>query len=212
MRPVSRLSRSPRPNWRERERDPSRTLPPLLPTRPSSSNALPPFWGHPDMPQPPMPMPYRSLSPEQRFTPLRPFQPGPRPSLHLPPPFTLQPNPHWNEPAYLPRPSSWPGQESSQFTRPRSMSPLAPRRDFVRSSNRGGYSSPRHVAERGLSAISSEPSHSGEIPSRSGRYDPIRSTYIPYSPNPATPMMPQDRRPRGAGQTDRDDRPLSRSR
>lgn len=207
--PSSRLSRSPRPTWRERERDPSRTLPPLLPARPSTSNLRPNFWAHPDIPQQSGLTSYRSFSPEPRFTALYPPEAGLRHSLPLPPPTTLQPNPQWDERAYFPRPSSWSAQQSSQSTRPRSMSPLAPRRDSVGSSSRS-YTHNRHLAERSPSIVS-DPSHSRSI--RSGRYDPIRSTVVPYSPNPATPrMVHQDRRPHSKSRTDRDDHPLSGSR
>ena len=208
--PAAPPSLSPHPNWRERERDRSRTLPPLLSARPSSSNPLPSFWGRSDTPQHPVPMLYRSLSPEQRVITQHLPEPGPRASLHLPPPFTLQPSPQWDDMTYLPRPSSWSMQQTSHSTRPRSMSPLASRRDFIGSSHRGGFPDTRH-AQGSLSSIPSDPPHSR---ARSGRYDPIRSTFIPYSrPDKATsPMMPQFCRPQAGGQADRDDRPLSRPR
>ncbi|KAF9530722.1 hypothetical protein CPB83DRAFT_850193 [Crepidotus variabilis] len=188
LRPVT----SQAPGWRERQRDPSRTLPPLLPSRPSSSHPGPSLSAHAvDMSSHPFNS-RRSISPEHPFAHHPPDSLA-RPSLHLPPPFTLQPAPHWDESAYLPRPSSssWP-RSGSRLTRGRSTSPITIRRDPTGRPSTGEPSSSdlHYHAVRSSLQSSSTPSLSTSTPPRSGRYDPIRAAFIPYTmPSATSPIQ-----------------------
>ncbi|KAF8151532.1 hypothetical protein B0H34DRAFT_784715 [Crassisporium funariophilum] len=180
-------------SWRER--DPSRTLPPLLPSRPSSSNytarRIHPPSTHSYHPSSIGYVPPRSSSPEPRFAHLPPDS-GTRATLNLPPPFTLQPSPQWDEASYttLPRPNSSPwSRPVSRSTRGRSTSPVAVRREHMGSA--GEPSEGYHHAERNphhlhsASSLTMPPSSSAP-PSRAGRYDPVRAIFISHSTPPST--------------------------
>ncbi|PPQ97463.1 hypothetical protein CVT26_002811 [Gymnopilus dilepis] len=187
--PGARPSTSQPSNWRER--DPSRTLPPLESTRPMTStySAHRPFPpGPPYPPPPPAFHPPRSISPEPRFA-HHPPEPSPRAPITLPPPFTLQPSPQWDDSSYtpLPRPTSSPwSRPTSRSTRGRSTSPVAFRREHMGETSEAYYltelppllhSSPRSIP----TASTSNPP-----PSRSGRYDPVRATFVAQSPPPVS--------------------------
>lgn len=172
-------------SWRER--DPSRILPPLESTRPSSS------YGSLRIPSTvgsvyPLSRPPRSLSPEARFAHLPP-EPTPRPMITLPPPFTLQPSPQWDEASYVPRPSSsaW-SRPGSRSTRGRSTSPVAVRRAEPGlgsvTESPDTYYLAEHTAIHHSSSPRSMPPVSTPPPSRSGRYDPVRATYVPFTSTP----------------------------
>ncbi|KDR66931.1 hypothetical protein GALMADRAFT_80309 [Galerina marginata CBS 339.88] len=192
-------------NWRER--DPSRTLPPLVATRPSSStygtqrmhsSGVPPYALSRAAP--------RSISPEPRFA-HQPPEPTPR---NLPPPFTLQPPPQWDEASYtpLPRPSSsaW-SRPGSRSTRGRSTSPVALRREHM-----GGVpetSDAYYLAEHSHRLPSSSPRSmppTSAPPSRSGRYDPVRATFVPFSTPTVSPALSPARTGGGGGKDKRTDK------
>ncbi|KAF9039226.1 hypothetical protein BJ165DRAFT_1531318 [Panaeolus papilionaceus] len=187
---LTRPATSQPAHWRER--DPSRTLPPLTMTRPSSaahgSRRLPSSSGpsHPYMLSRPMFHPPRSTSPEPRFAHLPP-DPVNRPPLNLPPPFTLQPPPQWDESSFstLPRPSSgvWSSHSGARSTRGRSISPVANRREHAGSSTGSEvyYHTERTAGVRSSSPSPRSISSINTPSSRSGRYDPVRSTFIPFS-------------------------------
>ncbi|KAJ7187167.1 hypothetical protein C8R46DRAFT_1274368 [Mycena filopes] len=165
--------------------DPSRTLPPLIfnqssrrpdlhsssssfmlaarsaPTTPShaSSSFLTgspsPTFAH-NIPEPP----HQSQSYSTTVT-----------ALGLPPPFTLQPQPQWDSSAaQRPHSSSWSrGGSDSHSTRDSSSSRSSPPTSFLNEPD--DDDTPRL-----------EPAHAQ--PSRSsGRYDPVRAVFVPYSPS-----------------------------
>ncbi|TFK38569.1 hypothetical protein BDQ12DRAFT_116601 [Crucibulum laeve] len=165
-----------------RERDLSRTLPPLPLTRPVTSSSTSSRHMHSSAPHlyaltPPL-NPLRSSSPESIFA----HYPPP-PSSVLPPPYSLQPQSQSNEPLFssIHRPSSsaWspPGSSSTGVV---SSSPSA-WRDY------GTVDLTHHTesAERVPQSPGISPSTS-----RSGRYDPVRGVFIPYSPSPVAPSSP----------------------
>ncbi|KAJ7585252.1 hypothetical protein C8J56DRAFT_144842 [Mycena floridula] len=130
------------------ERDPSRTLPPLV-FPPNRGHSIPPRSAPASMP------PFRFPSPSRRSE-----------STTLSPPFTLQPQPQW---------------DNSHFTS---------------SSLTSAASSPWAGSTSGLlpETIHEEPATQPEpepdiLPSRSGRYDPVRATFIPFS-TPSPPVPP----------------------
>ncbi|KAJ3540429.1 hypothetical protein NMY22_g4295 [Coprinellus aureogranulatus] len=106
--PVLPSSSIARPSSARREWDPSRTLPPLVPSRPSTS-AHPLYHPAPrptslreGSPFPVMPpiLPRRTPSPERRFAHSPPTSGLGHSPVVLPPPFTLQPSPQWDPSAY----------------------------------------------------------------------------------------------------------------
>ena len=183
--PDARPATSQPSSWRER--DPSRTLPPLVSTRPSSSThgarSSSSMGGHPYLPSRPLVHP-RSISPEVRFAHYPP-EPVPRVPMNLPPPFTLQPAPQWDESSYsvLPRPTSsvW-SRPGSRSTRGRPSSPVTSRRGHMGSIGEG--SEAYYLAEHPQIPHSASPRsipRTSTPPSRSGRYDPVRATFVPLS-------------------------------
>ena len=179
--------------WHERGMDPSRTLPPLLPTRPLSSHTLPSFWGRPADTSHCSVHTRQSLSPEQRFT-HHLSEPAARTRFHIPPPFTLQPAPQWDDSSYLPRPSSSPWSRLNFYTsRGRSTSPTVLRRESARNiSRREARSEPYHTTDRSSGLPSSQrsgPSMLSSMPLRPGRYDPVRAAFITSLPT----IMARDR-------------------
>ncbi|PPQ84958.1 hypothetical protein CVT25_004470 [Psilocybe cyanescens] len=192
--PGARPATSQPSSWRER--DPSRTLPPLESTRPASSNYGPPRMHAPGAHAYPPPLsrpsfiPPRSISPEPRFA-HHPPEPAPRQARNLPPPFTLQPSPQWDEASYVPRPSSsaW-SRPEPRSTRGRSTSPVAIRREHKGSLTEA--SDAYYLAEHPALLHSSSPRSippSSTPPSRSGRYDPVRATYVPFSTPTVSPAV-----------------------
>lgn len=187
--PSVRPSTSQPLSWRER--DPSRTLPPLFSPRQPSSYAARRIYSsgaHPYSMGRAAYTPRRSLSPESMFA-HHPPEPISRPSMNIPPPFTLQPHPQWDESSYLPRPdsSSW-SRPGSRSTRGRSTSPVSFRREPIESTSEAPGPDAYYLPEPRLPrspSLRSIPAASTP-PSRSGRYDPIRATFVPYStPSPA---------------------------
>lgn len=197
-----------------REWDPSRTLPPLIPSRPSTAthplyhHDLRPTMLRSDSPFTPMP-PIRSRrtpSPERRFAHHPPDTGIGHSSGLLPPPFTLQPAPQWDPSAYgaAARPDS--GDWSRLASRSLNPQTMAAGEASRRTDYRGPYFE-RHpqntqILER------TPPSHSTRIdrglPSeeirrppplpRPGRYDPVREMFIPFSPPPPTTTTPYNTR------------------
>lgn len=157
------------------EYDPSRTLPPISFGSPPPTRHLHPVSGHYDSftPIPGTITPHgfrRSASPGQLFAHRPPEQQFSRPPALIPPPFTLQPQPQWDTSPFTSLPptrasSSW-SHQSSRSHEERSRS-LSPRPD---------------VLQEGFG----EASVSGSVPTtvtRTGRYDPVRATIVPYNPS-----------------------------
>lgn len=152
-------------------RDISRTLPPLIfpqPSRQVGSATIPSIRSAPANIPPPFPF-QQSRSPELAFSPqLTSTEPRSSSLSALPPPFTLEPQPQWNDPVF----TSVPRTASSTWSHP--------------GSDRGGSSSPTVSRiphhPRGLS----EPSQA--ISSREGWYDPVRSVVVPYH-SPKSPSL-----------------------
>ena len=197
-------SRSPRPpshtnvrypasqpsHWHRRERDPLRTLPPLVPSSSYStrrthapSSSLPSRLTH-GLPYP--------ISPESRFRHVSPEILS-RPSINLPPPFAMQPSPHWN-PTPHPTPfRSDPRQISSLWSRRDSRSTIERSIPTVTARHEGtmevtttdpseGHHHPERVAPPPHSTSSHSMPPSSSLPlSRQGRYDPVRATFITRS-------------------------------
>ena len=177
--PAPRPATSQPMSWRER--DSSRTLPPLIMSRPSSSVAAArvrsadgPLYvssGASHF------VPPASSSPEPRFAHHPPEPSMVRNPLHLPPPFTLQPPPQWDESSYLPRPSSssW-SRPSSRSTRGRSTSPMAIRREYIQQESppEGYY---HRSAELPPLLLPLTPSPRPA----SGRFDPVRASIMSHS-------------------------------
>ncbi|KAJ4490811.1 hypothetical protein J3R30DRAFT_139591 [Lentinula aciculospora] len=143
-----------------RYRDPSRTLPPLvfpLPSPQSSSAMIPPFRSAPANMPPHLPFQH-ARSPQFAFNPpSASIEPESSPTS-LPPPFALEPQPQWNDPIY----TSVPRTGSASMSRHRGSTSRIPATEPLRA-----------PPER-------------EQPFREGRYDPVRSTVIPYRP-PSSP-------------------------
>ncbi|KIK04508.1 hypothetical protein K443DRAFT_130851 [Laccaria amethystina LaAM-08-1] len=180
-----------------RDRDFSRTLPPLTSSRPATSA----FGARPRRVISPSPRlnplmppfnPPRSLSPEIRFAHHPPDLPR-RSSMDLPPPFTLQPRPQWDDPAYSPVP----GPSSSGWSRAGSRTTVgrlsSPRAFFkgVSAAEAGETSQNIERTPRLIPALS-EPLP--PLPLRSGRYDPVRSIFIPFTTPTASPELSPSQR------------------
>jgi len=210
--PGARPATSQPSSWRER--DPSRILPPLVSTRPSSStygsgrnysSGEPPY----PLSRPAFVTP-RSTSPEPRFAHLPP-DPILRSSVTLPPPFTLQPSPQWDESSYtqFPRPSSSPWtRPASHSSRGRSTSPVLLRREHTGSFTETTDS--HYLAEYTTVLPHSSPRSippTSSPPSRTGRYDPVRATFVPYTtPSPGvSPVLTGG----GGGADERADKDVS---
>ncbi|KAJ7123879.1 hypothetical protein C8R43DRAFT_42519 [Mycena crocata] len=156
--------------FRTHGNDPSRTLPPLIFNQPSrrldlhssSSSMLarsaPTTPSHASF--------LTSPSPSPTFAHNIPEQPTySSSSLGLPPPFTLQPQPQWDSSSsHRPHSSSW-SRSGSHSTRASSSSPPT---SFLR--------------ERTDDENDDTPRLGPAQPSRSGRYDPVRAMFVPYSP------------------------------
>ena len=203
-------------SWRER--DPSRTLPPLVSTRPSSSTygsrISHSMGGHPYMPPRPF-APPRSISPEVRFA-HHPPEPTPRVQINLPPPFTLQPAPQWDESSYtvFPRPTSsaW-SRPRSRSTRGRSSSPITSRRGYMASvaEESEAYYLTEHVPIPHSASPRSIP-RASTPPSRTGRYDPVRAIFVPFSTRSVSPARSPARTGGHSGDDTRPDPSASPSR
>ena len=185
-------------HWHRRERDPLRTLPPLVPSTSYStrrthapSSSLPSRLTH-GLPYP--------ISPESRFRHVSP-EISSRPSINLPPPFAMQPSPQWN-PTPHPTPfRSDPRQQVSSLwsrrelrsTIERSMPTVTARREGTMEASTTDPPEGHHHLERGAPSPHSTSSHSmppssSLPPSRLGRYDPVRATFITRStPTPTLP-------------------------
>ncbi|KAH6905141.1 hypothetical protein BKA70DRAFT_1192381 [Coprinopsis sp. MPI-PUGE-AT-0042] len=196
--PMLRPSTSyPRPRF---ERDPSRTLPPLVRTRPSTTSSLamkrPLHWDNaPHLIQASLER-ERSISPETRFAHHAPERSRHSPMI-LPPPFALQPAPQWEDSAdaILSRPSSsWSHPEARLLDKPPSSPPSSTNHDIILPPMGGGASGAlRHGLSGGdvLRILPESPTPHGHSPSRLGRYDPVREMFIPFS----RPLTPASRSP-----------------
>ncbi|ESK87547.1 zinc finger protein (homeobox domain) [Moniliophthora roreri MCA 2997] len=153
---------NPPTTYTTRPRDPSRTLPPLIFPSPARHPTSSSIRSAPATLPPPFPFQHRSLSPE--------ILSNVGSSAAIPPPFTLQPRPQWDDPVF----TTVPRTGSSTWSQP---SPL-----------RGDSVSP--TTSRTIGPIPEEPPSTSDSPSttRSGRYDPVRGSVVPYqSPPPPSP-------------------------
>ncbi|KAL0576190.1 hypothetical protein V5O48_005788 [Marasmius crinis-equi] len=148
------------------QRDPSRILPPLVFPSPTHTTMQSSIRSAPATLPPPLPFHHRSLSPEV----LARQSTESRMSTTFPPPFTLQPQPQWDNSVFTTVPpggaSGWRGP---QVSREESTSPTT-----FRSTER-------------IERVPEEPEESiNESPSsmRGGRYDPVRGSVVPYEPSP----------------------------
>lgn len=163
------------------DRDFSRTLPPLI-FGPPPDRANYPTPGINNFPSafsrstvtPSYPL-QRSSSPESTFAHYPP-EPTPRSPVVLPPPFAMQPTPRWQSSSYR---ETWsrPGSDSAK----KSITP--PIRALENERNQG---------ESSTAHIDATPRP------RSGRYDPVRSTFIHMIPAPAELSPPP--KPSGEGE------------
>ncbi|KAF5375986.1 hypothetical protein D9757_008827 [Collybiopsis confluens] len=135
-------------------RDASRTLPPLMfppQTRAEDAAALPSLRSAPasaSASAPPLALAFARSPASEPVAGVTPAS--------LPPPFTLEPQPQWNDPIF----TSVPLTGSSTWS--------------MQSSERGGSLSP--TTSRSVRGGPSGP----ELPAREGRYDPVRALIIPY--------------------------------
>ncbi|KAF5376454.1 hypothetical protein D9615_008608 [Tricholomella constricta] len=185
------LPSSSRPTTTSRlhDRDFSRTLPPLIfnPTPGRSSFSAPgPHGMHPSASRSAFSPPYyikRSTSPEATFA-HHPPEAASALSLALPPPYTLQPRPQWDNSTFT---ASLRSSDSPSWTRHGSRSAS------------GSITPPRQpptdpsapVPE--ASTIEREAGFVENVrPQRSGRYDPVRATFIYTTPSePLHPSSPE---------------------
>lgn len=176
------------------DHDFSRTLPPLAFGSAPSQGSFPASLHHAIHP----------ISPFTRSTPVTPstfrFQLSPSPppthpqnppeqsasssssSFNIPPPFTLQPQPQWDSSTFSSRQSSWSRSESRQANSP--SPPTA-----------HGDSDAVHVASPTHEDTTPRLEHAP--PPRSGRYDPVRAMFVPYTPpgEMHPPSSPTDDKP-----------------
>lgn len=168
-----------------RGRDSSRTLPPLnfnIPYHRSSFSAPGPSTIYPslsrtsDFVQPSaFESPFSHHIPEHSR--------DVRPTLNIPPPFTLQPQPQWdNSFPTIGRPqgSTWPGRSSFPERRLSTSQGLTPRPTHTPHSSSLDTSSSYDNASSQETPMSPESTRSV----RSGRYDPVRATFVPYANSP----------------------------
>lgn len=191
-------SSRPTTTSRLHDRDFSRTLPPLIfgapPGRASFSapgiNTFPPSFSR--SAATPSYSLQRSSSPESTFAHYPPETTSHSPVV-LPPPYTLQPTPRWESSSLTPalKPETW--------SRPGSGSP----RKSITPPTRvlGNIGAPK--VESSLGESSTSQIEAAPRP-RSGRYDPVRATFIHTTPTPTEPSSPP--KPSGDGDpSDRDD-------
>ncbi|KAF9467490.1 hypothetical protein BDZ94DRAFT_1318492 [Collybia nuda] len=167
------------------DRDFSRTLPPLIfggPPGPASFSAPGISNLHPTFPRPATTPSYalqRSSSPETTFAHYPPETRSRSPVI-LPPPYTLQPAPRWESSSLTPilKPETWsrPGSGSAR----KSITPP------IRVS--GNISAPEVEGGRGESSTSQ---FEAAPRPRSGRYDPVRSTFVHTTPTSEPPSPPK---------------------
>lgn len=180
----------------------NRTLPPLA----FDSTHLPPRGANMSRgPQPQSPL--ITLPPPEPSHPRLRSSASPRARAVLPPPFTLQPEPHWDEPSFSAslRPAVFTrSRTGSQTARESSASPVT----YVIESSAVVGDDPTSVSEPTLGPEQSTPATRALAgPSiRSGRYDPVRATFVPYStPSSSSTPGPDSQRDRNddldSGQT-----------
>lgn len=193
--PVPRLAAPPVSPY---DQNFSRTLPPLTfdSSRPPPGGAN--VSGGPQSHSPfialPPPEPSR-LRPRSSVSPQVPHFVPRSTDVHglsrvvLPPPFTLQPEPHWDESSFSAnlRPAAFvrPRTES-QTTRGSSSSPITYIREasVVRQDSVDVVEPP---SVPGQSVPAPAPGATSAPSIRSGRYDPVRATFIPYSATSSSP-------------------------
>ncbi|TFK72283.1 homeobox-domain-containing protein [Pluteus cervinus] len=174
----------------------SRTLPPLNfsgPTQPGYSGPRP-VSRHTSLTLSLSSIPpdaHRPPSPDVTFA-YRVQDPSPpnNSSLNIPPPFTLQPQPQWDNSILnaVPRPTSsgW-SRPGSRLTRDGSPPPHGLRRDLLPAAS---------TLPPSTSLLFSTPPQEPRIraettPPRTGRYDPIRSTLFSHSPTKPSTSSPE---------------------
>ena len=167
-----RYPTSQQSHWHQRERDPLRTLPPLVPSLSYSTRRThAPSSSLPSRITDGLPYP---ISPESRFRHISP-EISSRPSINLPPPFAMQPSSQWN-----PIPHSSPFRSDPRHIPSCSLAEVERSIPTVTARCEGtmevSTDPPQHDAP---------PPHSTSPPSlpfsRLGRYDPVRATFITRS-------------------------------
>ncbi|KAF5346846.1 hypothetical protein D9756_010625 [Leucocoprinus leucothites] len=175
----------------------NRTLPPLSfdSGRPSSRDAnvsggsrrQSPFITLPP-PEPSRSRQRASISPQvPHFVPHAPDASGTS-RVVLPPPFTLQPEPRWDESTFSAslRPAIFArSRTASQTTRGSSASPVSRMRESISLHHDSVVGEPPTPSSSTAAPLASgvESVH----PIRGGRYDPVRATFIPYVDNVSSP-------------------------
>ncbi|KAJ7727273.1 hypothetical protein B0H16DRAFT_756923 [Mycena metata] len=149
--------------------DPSRTLPPLVfnqPSRRPDMHSSSFMLAHSAPTTPSQSSSFlTSPSPSPTFAHNVPeYQTYSRTALGLPPPFTLQPQPQWDSSSQRPQSSSW-SRSDSHSTRDSSSPPTS------------------FLKEPSPTDDGNTPRLEPAQPSRSGRYDPVRAVFVPYSPS-----------------------------
>ncbi|KAG2002394.1 hypothetical protein CC2G_004588 [Coprinopsis cinerea AmutBmut pab1-1] len=220
---------SPRPTTSQprgwRERDMSRTLPPLVPIRPATSSSLGvrhSFHLEPQAPSLHVNIPplagRRTNSPESIFAHQLPEPTSTRP-VTLPPPYTLEPRPQWDEAAYNPvtRPSSSWSRPDSRSSDKRSISPPSSRLPELarpttlldssplrHSDVSGGDRTPPPSAPVAQTRVASPPPVERRAPSpgpvRQGRYDPVRGIFVPFPRQTSPTTTPASQEEKAAPQ------------
>ncbi|KAF8057476.1 hypothetical protein FPV67DRAFT_1430166 [Lyophyllum atratum] len=199
-------SSRPTTTSRLHDRDFSRTLPPLIFNPPSnrSSFSAPGLPGlHPSASRTPFSPTYlgkRSISPEITFA-HQPPEAGPAFSHPRHSPYTLQPRPQWETSTFA---STLRSSDSPSWTRLESRSSSA---DIIPSAN------PRVLRPSATGArrdVNEATPAEGVPPQRTGRYDPVRATFI-YTdrtepPQPFSPEASGSSRHTDPRQDTRDDR------
>ena len=191
-------------HWHRQERDPLRTLPPLVPSSSYStrrthapSSSLPSRLSY----NPPYP-----ISPESRFARHVSPEISSRPGITLPPPFAMHPSPHWNPTPHHPTPfrseqrpipSLWSRRDTrSTQAVERSIPTIASQLERIEEVSTADTLEAHQHPERAVSPSHSASSHSippsssSLPPSRVGRYDPVRATFITRSTPTPTARSP----------------------
>ena len=199
--PSVRYPTSQSSHWQRRERDPLRTLPPLVPSSSYStrrthapSSSLPSRLTY----NPPYP-----ISPESRFARHVSPEVSSRPGITLPPPFAMQPSPQWNPAPHHPTPfrpeqrptsSLW-SRRDTRSTIERSIPTVTAQGECIVEVSTTDPPEGHQHPERAVSPSHSASSHSmppsSSLPlSRIGRYDPVRATFITRSTPTPTARSP----------------------
>jgi hypothetical protein len=177
--PYSRSSPRPTTTGRLHDREFSRTLPPLnfgsLQNRGGMATGHHRMHAPPSLHAPSYPF-SRPSTPETSFA-HHPPEPHSRASMVLPPPFTLQPTPQWG----------------TSLLAPIRLEALAGSHLSLPSGNRSVVAFPAIADTRDTDSDITRISHVDTTPLvRSGRYDPVRATFIRTTSTSPPPSLAQE--------------------